>query len=231
MGCNRARRRGRGSSCAPRPRSRGVGARPRGGAGPPGPRLLRDRPGAPRGRPRTCPREPGSRFAGIFSAAAAGLYLGPRRPLTFAAPPRGPGPGPRLRRAVWDVRYVRAAPSPVSAESLALFSVWMSSPRLFLSPFIFQLPPTKNFLGAMAGRSGSRTAPEDTRRSAATARAATGAPFIARRRPRPRPRAQPRPAHSPAPCPTRAPPARRGAHRSQGGYFHFYFVPRVFWHV
>ena len=41
--------------------------------------------------------------------------------------------------------------SPVSAGTLAAFRVLMSSPRLFFLPFIFQFPPTKNFLeGAMA---------------------------------------------------------------------------------
>lgn len=35
---------------------------------------------------------------------------------------------------------------PVSSLRLAVFKVIMSSPRLSLSPFIFQFPPTKNFL-------------------------------------------------------------------------------------
>lgn len=39
----------------------------------------------------------------------------------------------------------------MSAGTLAAFRVLMSSPRPFFRPFIFQLPPTKNFLeGAMA---------------------------------------------------------------------------------
>lgn len=39
----------------------------------------------------------------------------------------------------------------MSAGTLAAFRVLMSSPRLFFLPFIFQFPPTKNFLeGAMA---------------------------------------------------------------------------------
>lgn len=63
-------------------------------------------------------------------------------------------------------------PSPVSAESLAPFSVWMSSPKLFLSPFIFQLPPTKNFLGAMAEATGAKQ--QRRRRRSATARSSGG---------------------------------------------------------
>lgn len=39
--------------------------------------------------------------------------------------------------------------APVSGLSLALFSVLASSSMLFLSPFIFQFPPTKNFLPDM----------------------------------------------------------------------------------
>ena len=39
----------------------------------------------------------------------------------------------------------------MSAGTLAAFRVVMSSPRFFFRPFIFQFPPTKNFLeGAMA---------------------------------------------------------------------------------
>lgn len=104
-GCNRARRRGRGSrrgggsaawsSETPVPGGWGPG---RGEARDPGPPAPVGSPGSAGDAPgvgRTCPpgpREPGSGFAGIFRAAAAGLYLGPRRPLTFAASPPGPGP-------------------------------------------------------------------------------------------------------------------------------------------
>lgn len=35
---------------------------------------------------------------------------------------------------------------PTLGSTLAPFRVWMRSPRLFLSPFIFQFPPTKNSL-------------------------------------------------------------------------------------
>lgn len=38
---------------------------------------------------------------------------------------------------------------PVSSCKLASLSVWMSAPRLCLSPFIFQFPPTKNLREAM----------------------------------------------------------------------------------
>lgn len=38
---------------------------------------------------------------------------------------------------------------PVSGLSVAVLRVFMRSPKLFLSPFIFQFPPTKNFLGDM----------------------------------------------------------------------------------
>jgi len=43
--------------------------------------------------------------------------------------------------------------APVSGLSLALFKVLASSSMLFLSPFIFQLPPTKNFLPVMIAKS------------------------------------------------------------------------------
>lgn len=43
--------------------------------------------------------------------------------------------------------------APVSGLSLALFNVLASSSMLFLSPFIFQLPPTKNFLPVMIAKS------------------------------------------------------------------------------
>lgn len=39
---------------------------------------------------------------------------------------------------------------PTLVSTLAPFRVSMSSPRLFLSPFIFQFPPTKNFLDISA---------------------------------------------------------------------------------
>ncbi len=42
--------------------------------------------------------------------------------------------------------------APVSGLSLALFNVLASSSMLFLSPFNFQLPPTKNFLPVMTAK-------------------------------------------------------------------------------
>lgn len=39
---------------------------------------------------------------------------------------------------------------PTLPSTLASFKVWIRSPRLFLSPFIFQFPPTKNFLDIFA---------------------------------------------------------------------------------
>lgn len=223
---------------APRARLPGCGGQAEGRRGVPGPRGQRGWAGGAPGVGRTWRpglREPGSGFAGIFSAAAAGLYLGPHRPLTFAVPLPGPRPGPRLRRAVWDVRYVRAAPSPVSAESLALFSVWMSSPRLFLSPFIFQLPPTKNFLGAMAGTNGSGAGTGgDAKVSGGNANGDRRL-FYSPEAAETTPPACPAPNHasrqSPAPCPTRALPRPAGVRQEPGGFFDFYFVPRVFWHV
>lgn len=47
--------------------------------------------------------------------------------------------------------------APVSGLSLALFNVLASSSMLFLSPFIFQLPPTKNFLPVMIAKSAAFT--------------------------------------------------------------------------
>lgn len=56
----------------------------------------------------------------------------------------------RIETSYSDPGIMSAAPPPVSVLILALFKVLMSSPRLFLSPFIFQFPPTKNFLGDMS---------------------------------------------------------------------------------
>lgn len=50
------------------------------------------------------------------------------------------------------VRRLSKIHVPTLGSTLAPFMVWMSSPRLFLSPFIFQFPPTKNFLLMIAVR-------------------------------------------------------------------------------
>ena len=88
--------------------------------------------------------------------AAAGPRPGPRQPWSPAVH-TGPR-GHRLRELGRGRRHAGpptpALPgqgSPVSAGTLAAFRVLMSSPRLFFRPFIFQFPPTKNFLeGAIA---------------------------------------------------------------------------------
>lgn len=53
--------------------------------------------------------------------------------------------------AWWRGNWMKYAPA--SGLSLALFNVLASSSMLFLSPFIFQLPPTKNFLPLMIAKS------------------------------------------------------------------------------
>lgn len=77
---------------------------------------------------------------------------------TALVPSRARPRGHRLRE-LWRGRRHAGPPtpalpgqgSPVSAGTLAAFRVLMSSPRLFFRPFIFQFPPTKNFLeGAIA---------------------------------------------------------------------------------
>lgn len=71
---------------------------------------------------------------------------------------------------------------PVSAGTFASLRVWMSSERLFLSPFIFQFPPTKNFLGAMMGVPGPSARELRRRREGQRAQRQRGtslrAPFI-----------------------------------------------------
>lgn len=60
----------------------------------------------------------------------------------------------RLRREMFDrclgLWVKKIIHIPTLGSTLAPFMVLMSSPRLFLSPFIFQFPPTKNFLVMIA---------------------------------------------------------------------------------
>lgn len=91
---------------------------------------------------------------GCRAAARARGFTLPLLPTAAARfPSGGVGVLPRRRRC--------CCCSPVSAGILAPLSVWMSSPRLFLSPFIFQLPPTKKCRGAMAGAAAACLAKED----------------------------------------------------------------------
>lgn len=119
-------------------------------------------PSAPRGHHPPHDPQPGGtvRCGHAFprrntpGSAAAELRPRSRQPWTPAlhAGPRGPGlssgEGDHARP---PTLALPGQGSPVSAGTLAAFRVLMSSPRLFFLPFIFQFPPTKNFLeGAMA---------------------------------------------------------------------------------